>query len=482
MNNNKWRIINGKLYHHVDGKGFVIDNRYDSAWELSATHSVVRCNKSLGCIDSEGNVIIPIIYDTIGIVDGVNNSSNILCGRGGQEFTGINNNDKFKFTQAETSIYTGVYDLYSNNGDLLLGGFSEHKYDNQRHLYCFLFGRTWKLYPREAIWEKSTYTKSDFNAKWIVLDENFIAPFKFSFCPDKGQGADWSTFFFRGSKLEPQHICLRKVAGTYYPSKFVSEYTWKKNSEIQSTLLIDLPDDILFDEIEPVSENCIKVKKQNKYGLIYIKLKKISNFFDYIQIIDDEYAIVLDDNYLGLLRNGELVLPCSYEYITRPINDWVFAFREYPLLPNNQFEGRMYVRLIDLNNGKIKYDFSIRHQLLACENVENSLIDEMLNRGMFKLNALYPAKSDLGSICFQYPSNSINLNVDITHNIGKLSENIDIKEDNGCGYHLWDYFWSVESLDRKRNPRKYIEEEPIEEHYGLLDALDGEWDAYCNID
>ena len=99
MNHNKWRIINGKLYHLIDGKGFVIDNRYDSAWELSTTHSVVRCNKSLGCIDSEGNEIIPIIYDTIVLVDGVNDSSNILCGRGGQEFTGINNNDKFQFTQ-----------------------------------------------------------------------------------------------------------------------------------------------------------------------------------------------------------------------------------------------------------------------------------------------------------------------------------------------------------------------------------------------
>lgn len=471
------------LYHLEDDNRFVIDNRYESAWELSATHAVVRCKEKLGCINSVGKVIIPIIYDTIALVDGVNNSSNILCGRGGQDFRGINDTERFKFNPKETNIYTGVYDLYSDNGDILLGGFSEHKYDNRLHLYFFLFGRTWKLYPREANWEKSTYSKSDFNAKWIILDENFITPFKFSFCPDKGHGADWSKYIFMGCKLEPQHICLRKVAGTYYPAKFVSEYTWKKNSEFQSTLLIDLPNDILFDEIISVSEKCIKVKKNNKYGIIYLQSKKISNYFDYIRIIDDEYAIALDNNYLGLLRNGELVLPCSYEYLTRPINDWVFAFREYPLLPNDQYKEKMYVRLIDLNNGKIKYDFSIKHQLLACEDVEIALIDKMLNRGVFKLHTLYLAKSDLSSICFQYPTNNhIIFNDEIAHNIGKQSDNREVNEDSGCGYHLWDYFWSVESLDRELNPQKYIEEEPIEEHYGLLDALDGEWDAYWNID
>lgn len=105
-----------------------------------------------------------------------------------------------------------------------------------------------------------------------------------------------------------------------------------------------------------------------------------------------------------------------------------------------------------------------------------------MNSGTFKLCALYAAKSDLKSLCFQYPKKNF-FNEDLTLIMGKPLET-SYKTDMGIEYliHLCDYYWSVEGCDRKKNPDKYKQDDPIEENYGLFDALDGEWDAYWNID
>lgn len=40
--------------------------------------------------------------------------------------------------------YSGLYDLYNFDGKLILGGFTDFSYDNDRKLYLFRFGGQWK--------------------------------------------------------------------------------------------------------------------------------------------------------------------------------------------------------------------------------------------------------------------------------------------------------------------------------------------------
>ena len=113
-----------------------------------------------GCMNQDGKEIIPPIYDCYLVQDGV-----ILAGYDG----------KMVGASGILDVYTGVFDMYSYQGELIFGGF--HEVYIKDDYYYFLFGATWADVVTNPFSVENTtiYKYSVKGASWLVLDKNLVS-------------------------------------------------------------------------------------------------------------------------------------------------------------------------------------------------------------------------------------------------------------------------------------------------------------------
>lgn len=123
-----------------------------------------------GCLKENGESLINAKYDCFKIQDGF-----ILGGRNGSMLA----EGQHRHTYFE-SEYSGVYDLFTFSGQLILGGFSSFFYNKERCLFCFQFGGEWE--QKKAThdeWGNSIYYYSyhfdDRNSRWLVLNQDLLS-------------------------------------------------------------------------------------------------------------------------------------------------------------------------------------------------------------------------------------------------------------------------------------------------------------------
>lgn len=191
---------------------------------------------------------------------------------------------------------------------------------------------------------------------------------------------------------------LLKV-GHFKNGKYIIFNTWKSSLNWQDVHL-DFPEEDLL--LEKKISDYIAVTEPVNYHATWRKQEQKILPYYYIQEIDSEYSYVYQYfNYgLGLSRNGKLVIPCDYNYITRPVDGWCFAIRRYPYVPGLPEWDRYYVILCDVI--KKCYTWIEPKDIIdAAEDLYGDDIYSLLSMGAFRLYKIGTDRNDLHSYTVQ---------------------------------------------------------------------------------
>lgn len=447
---------------------------------LESGFSKVSDGTKWGCIDGSARIIIPIRYDTIEFRQ-YDCGPQIVCGRSGVLLTGTR---ELGFYEKNT-IYTGVYDLYDMDGTLLLGGFDDYLFDSISRLYHFFFGRSWTIIDNKSKFELPKYRKDDSLGKWLLLTEDFTFPFDFNVFPSWGLGGCCSNCSVKGHSVVAKSVPFTEIAGSPYPQTMVEGMKWVEQKGHQ--LLVDFPGTVLFDEVKTISANIVVCDNRGRHAFLYLKERTLSKYYTFIRQIDDNYAYVLDNFYIGLIRNGIETIPCKFSYITRPVNNWSFVFTRYPFYPNSDKENKYYCNLVNVKKHNWEYD--IRNRILVNEDIDEDDLLEDLTDGVYLLEPVKckDESNTLKSVSSRYVQ--LYNNEELIKLLGNRKDiiKVDIPLDSNSREarvirNLKKHYWCSNDELRTEKDEKKRSVNGGFEHYGLMDALDGELSAYSNID
>ena len=136
---------------------------------------LIKENNLCGCVDVNGNVIIPTKYDIVSVFDCAGEKQ-IICGRDGKQYTGYIYKSNNEPEHNIKSVYTGVYDLYNHEGRLKIGGFIELKYNKDFKAYLLKYGHNYEY--REGNGTASSPYKFKLPyGEWILLSSWFCSFF-----------------------------------------------------------------------------------------------------------------------------------------------------------------------------------------------------------------------------------------------------------------------------------------------------------------
>ena len=386
----EWRKLDDNLYHPFDpNNGVICDKGFVKVDVFCEGIANVSDGNKWGCISCLGEILIPIKYDVIIIEEFEYAHFYIVCGRDGffSRFGTIKGRNR-------SNVYTGIYDLYDFDGQLLIGGFSDYKYNEEEKLFSFLFGCVFEKRPGIASPE---YVRLDGNSKWVILDKNFCLLLNRESV--KGKIIDW--------KL----VNRRKIAGEIVTDsdEFI---TIKNKRDATSALLIDLPEYDLFDQVE-YDRKCSQLicKKDSKYSVVYIGKNNESSwpfqnihskYYDYVRPLTEEFTCILEKQLgIGVLRKGLHVLPCEYSYITKPVNNWCFAIKKYPFYPESTNVGCYFAVLLNVQHRILKLSDSYFYTdaIVAIQRIENEqMVEKLLSEGVFILYSLDDSNDGIESI------------------------------------------------------------------------------------
>ena len=408
-----------------------------------------RENNLWGCVDNTGSTLIPSKYDIVSTRNYGDDIIHILCGHDGYFFKG-------KHGEKENTIYTGIYDLYDPYGNLLIGGLSDYEYDKGTSTYKLLFGKEWKLYPKgNNSWDYDHY-KCTKRGKWMILGNDFTIPFNYSL-----QYIDNLTGHWFSSKNS-----LKGGIFQYKDNQLVGEFHGYKS-------LIPFPKDILFDKMSII--NASTICGINNPGcaneercIIFINKHTKSKFYTWTDTIDEHYTFVYRGR-LGLLKDGKEVLPCEFDFMTKPFNDWIFIVKRYPFIPDASTWGKYYVLLYKIKDHYYS-DAELRSSIPAINIVDGDTVEQLFHNDAFELHLVGEDPNDLKSyaISKKFSNYFVSTFADL------LSKPI---EKDTPSYSMWRSADMVEKEKRGKN-NDYDDHD----YYGLMDALDGEIEAYWNID
>lgn len=405
--------------------------------ELCPGVFLVKKDGFWGCTDSVGKVIIPIQYDVISL--SVWDDEKILCGRNGTLYTGYETKCFVDGVNNFVSVYTGVYDLYNKGGKIVLGGFIDYKYFKECKMFVFQFGINRSLRAGNGT-KTSPYRFKGPYGSWMLFDSRYRIN-------GKNRTVEGTIFNIKKGYLHGTSIY-----------ETISDTTIKK--------------DDLYEEIQLVNSTTFLCKWKWKYIIIYLSSKYcetiLSSEYEWIDVLDELYAIVYSKGKIGLLRNGRTAIPCDYSYITRPIGGWCFAAIKYPYTPNSKTWHNYYV--IFCNVEKNRYDcISYEDIIVAIDNIDYNTLQDVLYFGGLKL-----FKRDESMEMSSYTISEKYKSFFRADFLQRLSPVLERNVHSGC---YWESAESIRySLKRKNNVAEFYDS------YSLMDALDGDPSAYWNID
>jgi len=404
-----------------------------------------------GCLNKDGVYLIPCLYDLVSFHKYDDNKNLILCASGGDFFTGIQGGK-------ERTIYTGSYDLYDTKGNFLLGGFNDYEYHYETSTYRFLYGRKWKLFPKKSnyLLESNRFHIGK-RGKWIILNQDLIFPFDCHL-----QYVDRITGYWFTSKhsLEGGRLYLKddvlygEFKGYSVPIKFPNDVLFDKISIINTTTFLGIN-----------HPNCANEEQ----SVIYMNKMTKSSYYEWTETIDEHYTFVYRGK-LGLLKDGKEVLPCEFEYITKPINNWVFIVKKYPYIPDERTWGKCYVLLYQIKDSFYS-DYQFRTSVIAIKMIDKEYLEQLLYQGAFKLQKVGADSTNIKSYAL-IENNSDFFEKGLLDQLHKP-----LKKEDEYYYNYWQSC-DLMKLMRERKKKNYDEQD----NYGLMDALDGDPEAYWNID
>ena len=234
-----------------------------------------------GCINHCGKQIIPFKYDCL-VLDG----SFILAGRDGH-MVGSSDEDY-------GHDYSGVFDLYTLDGELIFGGFSQ--FQQIDGFLLFLLNGRWVEYNAVDDYYNNIHI-NDYhfdtkNATWLVLDQNL-------------------TSIKRGKNKERIHFEKGFMVDDY-------EYDFDKS--------------ILLREEPVFSDNYLYLitRGKNQSQAIRIKDGEETGCYDEVGILKEkELFFVKLEGKVGIIAlDGKIVVPFDYWLITNPVGEFLFAFKD----------------------------------------------------------------------------------------------------------------------------------------------------------
>lgn len=247
-----------------------------------------------GYMNSKGDIIIDAKYDCIRVGDYF-----IQAGRDGSFVGDEDNND---YTNDHS--YTGVYDLYTKDGDLIIGGFHEMIYDAEQEVFAFFFGGKWERYCSYSDDWNNIYCYdwrfTYLNDLWLILDKNF-------------------------------KTILRKEDGTQYQfdKGFIGKIEIRKE-EKKVTHVYNMPIKLMHNGFSHFCDGYAIVKASNdehysKKAILDIKTGTQSVFFDEVEQITTNLFFFAKGEKCGITSMTFENIPAEYLIFTLPVEGYFFA-------------------------------------------------------------------------------------------------------------------------------------------------------------
>lgn len=381
-----------------------------------------------GVVSRSGKRIIDAKYLNLKIQSGY-----IVAGRDGHYFPDDDNDDYNWYG----SNFSGVYDLYNKDGELLIGGFREFEYDERNGVFIFFFGGEWKEYSAfDDDWNNIHITGYRFERGidlWLILDKNL-------------------------------KTILRDKDGN--PKQFEKGFLGKidikqENGSIKH--VYNMPIELMAKGFSHVAINSIIINDSNseyhKSQAVDIATGKKTKLYSKIEQVTENLFYFADGNYVGITNINSDVLIGDCLLITYPVNNYI-------LIGKKGTEGNYSVLLYNLDN--LKQPVAVAIQNISEDDLvhhaEGHWLKMVVDTSLSGLKALIVPNS-------RFLENKF---IDLV----TTKEGTDYK----FGSHDNSYFFS--------NDWRFNHDE---ENYGdggndwddngsLMDALDGEPDAYWNID
>ena len=361
-------------------------------------------NDLWGCIDENGKIIIPCKYDIISLCE-IADGKQILCGRGGKIYTGYISKGYFSEEEVKT-VYTGVYDLYSLDGRLKIGGFIEFNYNKAFKAYLFKFGNNYRY--REGKGTKlSPYKFMPPSGEWIILSSwfQFVRGFSYTYLNSLPSN------FWITSNNSLEGATLQYKNGYLYGT--IGRVAFEP---------IVISDNVLYDDIIFVNSTTILCKggraKSYSYRVIYVNRDHIplnshpvfngntiiSSEYRWMKVLDEHYTFVYDKDKIGLLKDGLIAIPCECSFITRPLSGRCFAAIKYPFILNKEGRSIYFVVLCKVYERYIKPSKDI---IIAIDKISEDLLIKMFFEGDFLLIRLKMVYAKLHHLLFRIDIRSI---------------------------------------------------------------------------
>lgn len=430
--------------------GHLVLNRKQTEFDNGI--SFIQEGGSWGCTNKKGNVIVPTKYDTISYKYFDETNGWIVCGRNGNIYTGYIWHSNFYNERPFETRYTGVYDLYDTNGNLLLGGFIDYEYITKCNLFKFKYGQNYKLCEGDGSYNSPYRFKPQYG-EWILLNSQFRFTNAYSYF--KNDSFCWIT------------ENRTSVLGSIFNRK--AEYL-QGNVNLEDRIGDRITiKDVFYSDIECKNSTTLLCKREGAYSIFNLNGAFFTPFYKWIEILNTTYAYVYQNGHIGLLKKGFTAIPCKYSYITHPIDGWCFAAIKYPYTPNSETWNKYYVILCNVE--KNRYDFiPYENIIVAIDNIDGSSLQNLFYSGALLLYKK-GCNKDISAftISKQYKSlfRSEFLNI--------LNQNFYDGE-----YEHKNYWESAYACRLKLEYKSKANS--IQDSYSLMDALDGDPSAYWNID
>ena len=326
-----------------------------------------------GCMDYDGKQIIPAKYECFKVTEKF-----ILAGREGY------------ILGSDEDAYSGIYDLYTKNGELIFGGF--HQFEEINNHY--LFSLNW-------------------NDNWLALDKNLLSV---------NLGSEGNKIqFHKGFVVsiinnkkdeETRFVCDEEVVET-------EEIINTQHNNFDSFLHLNkrpqiVDDFIMFDEGEAETEEIISTRHYNiDNSLLLIEKPQFigeymitterglsrairlsdgepSKYHNEIYPINEKLLLARDKNKVGIVSfEDSSILPMDYFAFTYPVNNYLFAFKDGQ-------DSNCSVDLIVIMDSKISI-------LNAIASKPREDIIELILNGSFIIT-LKPSENGLKSISVYQPT------------------------------------------------------------------------------
>lgn len=283
-----------------------------------------------GCINTNGQIIIEPKYDCFKVF------GNFLLGGRDGSFLGEEGNDRSYYDK-----YSGVYDLYTREGELIIGGFREISYDEETKAFALFFGGEWKRY--------STYDD----------DWNGIHCYDFQFNHNN------DLWLIVNSELKS---VIRKSDGSQYQfSKgFIGNIKIKKENN-KVTHLYNMPIDLMAKGFSHFELGCAIIREGNssnsKVAAIDLSSGLTTPFYENIKPIGAGMFFISKEHKVGISSFSGNILPTEYLLFTLPENGYFFAIKEID-------ENKSTVELFKIDD--------LSHPIIAIKNADtHKLINDV---------------------------------------------------------------------------------------------------------